>query len=121
MALTLGSATLIGAPGQTDQLWSFTIILDGTATTTTALALPTGFPSFSATTGPAGGSNNTSKAAAKRVIYMPGCGGTSAVAVATKIIPTAAAADTQIDVSVSAAGTNTQTVQVLALIKDQGF
>lgn len=121
MALAFGPATLIGRSGQADQLWSFTIILDGTLLTQTAMAFPTGFPAFSATLGPAGGSNTISKQSASRVIYMPGCGGTSGVSSAVKIIPTAAAVDTQLDVFVSAAGTNLQTVQVLAIVKDQGY
>lgn len=120
MALTLGPATLVGAPGQADQLWSFTIILDGAATTAAALALPTNFPSFTNALGPAAGNTSAQTSAAKRVIYMPGCGGTSAVAVATSVVP-GTAASTTLNVAVSAAGTSTQTVQVLALIKDAGF
>lgn len=121
MALTLGPATLVGAPGQADQLWSFTIILDGAATTATSLALPTNFPSFISATGPAAGNTTAQAAAAKRVIYMPGAGGTSALVVLAQCIPTPATPATTLNVGVSAAGTAAQTVQVLALIKDAAF
>lgn len=121
MALTFSAATLKSAPGQGDQIWSFFIVLDGTLLTQTAMALPTNFPNFASTTGPAAGNSNAATSAAKRVIYLAGAGGTSPVVSLTRVLPTAAAPSTQIDVFVNAAGTNAHTVEVLAIVKDQAF
>lgn len=126
MALTLGPAQCLN-PGATDQQWIFDIILDGAATTAT-VNLPTNFPAFSANPGPAvvaGAINLTvASAAAFRVVYQNTLGGTSAVVRAVKIVPTPTTATTQatqIDITVSAAGTNLQTVRVLAIVKDLAY
>lgn len=126
MALTLGPAIALN-PAQTDGQYIFDIILDGAATTVT-VNLPTNFPSFVGNPGPAapGGVLNSTAAAAAaaKVVYQNTLGGTSAVVRAVKIVPTPTTATTQatqIDITVSAAGTNLQTVRILAIVKDAAF
>jgi len=118
MALTLGSAKILN-PGAPFKQVLFTIVLDGAATSATALALPTGFPVLQAQVPGTSSGTYTSTGPASSVVYQGCLGGTSAVVQALKIIPTAAQPTTQIDVTVSAAGTNGQTVQVMAIIYDQ--
>lgn len=121
MALTITAATQARSPGQADQEYVFYIILDGAATTLTATYATLGLPAFSSSTGPAAGNTTAQVAAAKRVTFQNGLGGTSAVVRATKIIPTPAAEQTSVDITVSAVGTAAQTVQIIATVKDQAF
>lgn len=117
MALSLTAKML--SPGETDQQVLLSVVLDGTLTTASALALPVPFPQFAAANGPAAGNTSAQLQAGKRVIYMPAFGGTSSQTV-TSIIPNAATPGS-VDIVVSGAGTAGQTINLLAIIKDQGF
>lgn len=124
MALTVSAARIL-PPGQPQQEWIFDVILDGAATTQTGVALPANFPAFTANPGPAApdGVLNTAaaNAAAYRVVYQPVAGGTSQTSVVTSIVPNSTNPSTQIDIRVSAAGTNLQTCRVMAILGDQGY
>ncbi len=90
MALTVGAAKQLN-PGQPTRRYIVPVVLDGTNTTLVGLA------------------HGISGAPGAPDRLAPCLGGSSVVTF-TKVIPNASNPATQIDVTVSAAGTNTQTV-----------
>lgn len=97
----------------------FSVIQDGSATSVSGLALPTGFPNLQSQQ-PSTAGTPTSYAGAGPVttpIYLNALGGTDAATVLT-MVPTSGQEAAQLDVTISAAGTSGHTIKVLAIVPD---
>lgn len=122
MALTLSAATILrGSGGGQETHVVFDIILDGAATTASDLALPAGFPNLQALL-PSTAGTPTVYAASGPVsvpIFANALGGTATGVTATRLIPGTNPA-TQLTMTVSGAGSASQTVRILALVPSNG-
>lgn len=118
MALTVSAAQIIKSGGPYMHVL-FSVIQDGAATTVSGLALPAGFPNLQAqlpaTTGLP--TSYTGQGPVVTATFMNVLGGTAAAGTTvTALKQNASNPATQLDITISAAGSAGNTVNVMAIV-----
>ena len=124
MALTFGTAQILkGTPGNGTVMAILPVVQDGTNTTITGLALPAALPNLQALLPATSGAPTvySLQGPVTQPVYMNALGGTAAAGTTvTRCAPNASNPATQVDLTISAAGTSGLTINLLVVFPQSG-